>query len=652
MTQMPAKRKTMIRSTAILAFFGILVVAAMFLSVAFRYDGDISARLLQRLSPYFYYALLIFTACFVLLNLQTMPWRHTDTRMTIRIMLACIAGTAGMLLLGWIFQWRILRSILCLTGIFCCVLIVGARLAWSNFRRRMLRESDLQQRRVLIVGSGELGKRAYQRCLQGEMPIKGVRHTPVAFVDDDLDVVFRNVCGIPVEGGYADIPRIIEAKDIHEIILAVSRGAPALLGHIIQLCMDSGRDIPTFIIAEQEGEREEDNPDGKWRIRSLVISDLLFDETPVQGDEGIREVLEGHTVMVTGGAGSMGSELCRQIMRYDPAQIVVLDVNENYLFQLFDEATDAIREKLILIADSVADHERMEAVFARYQPQVVFHAAGYKNRLIAENCAEAAVRNNILGTNNILEAAQRVGAKIFVHLSADQAREAKTPIGVIKRIEEMSVQAHAGARMRCVSVRFGNTLGTYGGLVSRVHEQIDHGGPVKIYDPDSQRSFISVQTAARGILEAASDGWAKKDAYRLYTLDMGWPIQIRYLAEMLIRLRGYEPGKDIVIQRPDGPIQAENARGNAESGPASLMGEVKRDQIVRASFEPVDAAQLRADLERLRLILPDLSGEGIFRMLQDIVGDAGVDSQGTEYAPAAPALEPRLQALATSAVGS
>jgi len=619
--QSDVRKRSLLRPSIILVLFASLVVAAMFLSVAFRYEGNVSPRLLERLRIYFFYTLLVYLTCFVLFGMHTMPWRYTGTHMEIRIILACMTGTAVMLLLGWIFHWRILRSILCLTGMLCCILITIARFAWRIFRRQILQEDDLEKKRVLIVGTKELGRQAYQMCLQGEMPLKGIRHTPVAFVDDDLDVVFRNVCGIPVEGGYADIPKIIESMDIHEIILAVSDGVPVLLGKIIELCMTSRRYIPIYIIAERDGMGEIDNPCGKWQIRSLDISDLLPTDAVFQEVEGIRQRIEGRTVMATGGAGSMGSELCRQILRYNPRQVVILDMNENYLTQFFEEASESIRDKLAIVAGSIVDRELMEAVFARYRPEIVFHAAGYKNRFIFERYAEAIVRNNIMGTISVLEAAKRNGAEFFIHLSSDQAQEGNASIGLVKRIEEMSVQAHSG-KMRCVSVRFGNTLGAYGGVVSRMKAEIDQGGPVRILNADLRQSFLSVKAAARGILQAASDGWTKKgDAYALITLDVGWPIQTRNLAEMLIRLRGYEPGKDIAIQFPEGQSEAEKARGDAETDPAALLSGVKSKGIVFESFEPIDAAKFQADMERLRLILSDQHGEDIYSLLQDIARD-------------------------------
>jgi nucleoside-diphosphate-sugar epimerase len=311
-------------------------------------------------------------------------------------------------------------------------------------------------------------------------------------------------------------------------------------------------------------------------------------------------------------------------MRYNPEQLVILDVNENYLFQTFDEASSATRAKLAIVADSIVDQERMEMVFSRFQPQIVFHAAGYKNRLIAENCAESAVRNNILGTDSVLGAAGRNRTELFVHLSSDQAKEIKTVLGMIKRVEEMSVQTRSsGGTMRSISVRFGNILGAYGGVVSRLNTQIEHGGPVKIYDPDAQRSFISVKAAAFGMLRAAGEAWEKKDeAFALFTLDMGWPIRIRSLAEMLIRLRGFEPGKDIAIALPEGYAKTQGAPETAQPDTDALPEKVKRDKIVRVPFAPIDMDLLRANVGLMRLTLHERSSEEICGMLREIVGKA------------------------------
>jgi FlaA1/EpsC-like NDP-sugar epimerase len=617
------KRKTLLRSIIVLVFYAALVIASMFLATVFRYDS-ISSSLLNHLHRFFYIQGLVYTTCFLIFKLHLMPWRYTGVRMVIRIGLSCVLGIVLMLVLSKIFDWRVLRSILILTGVFTCIFIFGARYAWSVFRKLVLHNEDVIQKNVLIVGTGELGTRAFHLCYEGAFPVKGIRHVPVSFVDDDLDVVFRNVCGIPVDGGYADIPKIIEAKGIHEIILAVSGGAPVLLGQIVQLCMSMKHNIPIFVVAEKEGIRAESDSDRELRLRKLVISDLLVDGASPEDDKYIRALIQGRRVMVTGGAGSMGSELCQQIMRYNPEQLVVLDVNENYLFQTFDEASSTTRAKLAIVADSIVDQDRMEAVFSRYQPQIVFHAAGYKNRLVAENCAESAVRNNILGTQSVLRAAGKNRTRLFVHLSSDQAKDARTVMGTIKKVEEMSVQAHATSEMRCISVRFGNVLGAYGGVVSRLNTQIDHGGPVVVYDPDAKRCFMSVRAAANGMLKAASEAWAKptEDVYQQYALDMGWPIRIRDLAEMLIRLRGFEPGKDIAIQLPNGKPSVKSAQPEADT--ETLKERVERDRVVRLPLTGIDPTRLQADLELVRMSLHNMSNQEIMKRIREIAGSPDV----------------------------
>lgn len=615
---MPAeKRRTLLRSIVILLFFAILVVASMFLATVFRYD-IISQALLRHLNRFFYIQVLVYTACFLTFKMHTMPWRYTGVRMVIRIGLSCVLGIALMLVLSKIFDWRVLRSILIMTGIFTCILIFAARYAWSVFRRLVLHNEDVIQKNVLIVGTGTLGTRAFHMCYEDSFPVKGIRHVPVSFVDDNLDVVFRYICGIPVDGVYTDIPKIIEAKGIHEIILAVSGGTPVLLGQIIQLCMSTKHNIPIFVVSEKEGIRAESS-DRELRFRKLVISDLLVDAIPPQDDADIRDMIEGRRVMVTGGAGSMGSELCQQIMRYNPEQLVVLDVNENYLFQTFDEASRMTRAKLAYVADSIVDQDRMEAVFSHYRPQIVFHAAGYKNQLVAERCTDAVVRNNIFGTQSVLHAAGRNGTQLFVHLSSDEAKEAKSVFGTIKRVEEMSVQARANDEMYCISVRFGNVLGAYGGVVSRLKSQIDRGGPVVVSDPDAQRSFMSTRAAAHGMLKAASEAWGKhEDAYQQYELNMGWPIRIRDLAEIQIRLCGYEPDKDIVIQRTEEKPSVESVQSDAEA--ATLNCRIEKDQIVRLPIKGIDATRLQADLELIRMMLINMSNAEITKKLREVAG--------------------------------
>jgi hypothetical protein len=591
----------------------------MLLAIAFRYDGAITLRLLQHLQPFLYTHLLVSIGCLMLFRLHTLPWRYTGVRMVIRITLACMIATCITVLCGQIFQWRILRSIMLMSGIISIVLIVSTRHAWRVFRRVILQNNEVSQKNVLIVGTGELGARAFQMCRDGGMPVKGVHHVPLAFVDDDLEVVFRNICGIPVEGGYADIPRIIASKNIHEVILAVSGGVPVLLGQIVQLCMSGNNNLPIYIVAEKEGLGAGKDVADRWRLRRLTVSDLLLDEIPPRDDDSIRKMIEGRRVMVTGGAGSMGSELCQQIMRYNPEQLVILDVNENYLFQTFDEASSATRAKLAIVADSIVDQERMEIIFSRFQPQIVFHAAGYKNRLIAENCAESGSQQHP-GTDSVLRAAGRNRTELFIHLSSDQANEVQDCAG--------HDQAHRGD-VRTGPVNENDALhlrpvreyswSLWRGCITPQYTD-EHGGPVKIYDPDTQRSFISVKAAAFGMLKAAGEAWGKRTSPSR-SLRSTWAGRSGSGA-----LRNAHPpariraGQGHAIALPEG-MQSLKRRPRSWIQIA-LHEQEMRDRVVRVPVETFDTDLLHANVELMRLTLHKRNSEDICSMLRDTVGKA------------------------------
>lgn len=427
------------------------------------------------------------------------------------------------------------RSVLLMDGILAIALLSGTR-----FLVMALKQVSSEPRRiekyVLIVGAGEAGVRLLQE-IEGN-PRLGVY--VVGLVDDDRAKWGMRIHGIHVLGGTEKIAELVEKHRVQEVILAVPSAASEDLQRIVRICQSTGvacKVLPPMAALI----------DGKihYRMaRDVKLEDLLA-RKPVRLDrDAVRQHLAGSVVLVTGGAGSIGSELVREISQYAVKQVVVLDRNENALFLLEMEMRAQHPElDLAFVVADIQDPRRLQNVFRRVSPDCVFHAAAYKHVPLMENNALEAVKNNVFGTRNVLEAARASAAREFVLISTDKAIRPSSVMGATKRMAEMILQRWPGSP-RCVAVRFGNVLGSAGSVVNVFREQIGRGEAVTVTHPDATRYFMTAQEAVQLILQAVTLGRGGD----LFILDMGEPVKIVDLARNLIRLSGLEPDVDIPLR--------------------------------------------------------------------------------------------------------
>jgi FlaA1/EpsC-like NDP-sugar epimerase len=396
-------------------------------------------------------------------------------------------------------------------------------------------------RRVLIVGAGEAGALVVR-----EMQKNPYLHlTPVCFLDDDPDKQKQQIHGIPVVGTLNDLARTVLVRHIHEVIIAI----PSAPGHIIRQVADvcRTRSIPFRTmpgIYELIGGQVNVS-----RLREVEISDLLRRQAARIDDEAVGRTLSGKRVLVTGAGGSIGLELCRQVARWGPSQLILLGHGENSIFEALLELGENYPElpMLPVIAD-IRDRGRISAVFNELKPQVVFHAAAHKHVPLMELNVSEAVTNNVLGTRSIVDASLATGTERLVLISTDKAVQPSSVMGATKALAEMIVRdAALRTGLPYVSVRFGNVLGSRGSIVPLFKRQIARGGPVTITHPEMKRYFMTIPEAVHLVLQAAGLGEGN-DRGEVYVLRMGEQVAIVDLAEDLIRLSGLEPGKDIEIQ--------------------------------------------------------------------------------------------------------
>ncbi|MCR4301102.1 MAG: polysaccharide biosynthesis protein [Sulfuricaulis sp.] len=437
------------------------------------------------------------------------------------------------------------RSVFFLDGILLVLLLGGPRFIYRCLKDHSLYQwiherrldANAEQKKALIVGAGKAGEmfvRDLLRDLTGP-------YRPTAFVDDDTRKVGKEIHGIPVVGTCDEIPGTVTRLRIDLIIIALPAATSRQIRRIVEICETTG--LPFRILPQLQ-----DLVSGRASLKDLRdvrIEDLLGREPVTLDWQAITEATRGQTVLVSGGGGSIGAELCRQIGSLNPGRLIIVDRSEFNLYSIDMELQNNIPElsKIALLAD-INDTVQMDKIMRTYSPAVVYHAAAYKHVPILENQARAAVVNNVLGTRVMANLADKYGCRSFVMVSTDKAVNPANVMGASKRVAEMYCQGmNAKSNTRFITVRFGNVLGSSGSVIPLFQKQIASGGPVTVTHPEIMRFFMTISEACQLIMQAGVIGKGGE----IFVLDMGEPVNISYLAEQLIRLSGKTPGEDIEI---------------------------------------------------------------------------------------------------------
>src|SRR5213080_1641764 len=578
---------------AITTLFNLtLATAAWVLAFALRFDLSVP----ERYVPVVLALLPVLLGCklagFAAFRLSKGWWRHVSIRDLEDIVRGNVL--ASTLFLASVVFVRGLagfpRSVFLLDLLVSTVLMAGVRVGIRLVREQRRRAGAPEITTLaLIVGAGSAGIR-----LLGEIESRRrLRLAVVGFVDDDLAKVGLRVCGTPVLGRIDDLPALLGEHAIGEVLIAIPSASPALLRRVVQHCTEARvrhRVLPTL----------SELVEGSviyTQMREVKVDDLLARE-PVQLDAArVRSLVAGKTVLVTGAAGSIGSELCRQLAAHEPERLILYDRHENGVFVLEMELQARFpRVPLVPVLGTVLLEDQLRTVFAAHRPDLVFHAAAYKHLPMAERNVLETIRNNVIGTRNVAQAAIEHGAQEFILVSTDKAVLPTSIMGATKRAAEMIVQELGDRGCRFVAVRFGNVLGSSGSVVPLFREQIARGGPVTVTDPEVTRYFMTIPEAVQLILQAASLGRGGE----IFILDMGQPVRILDLARQMIRLSGFEPHEELMT---------------AEEEVAATQHD--RIKAVRASGLPtwpdiwlprlqacVERGDVRAALKLLQTIIP------------------------------------------------
>jgi FlaA1/EpsC-like NDP-sugar epimerase len=511
------------------------------------------------------------------------------------------------------------RSILILYPVFLLLLLGGPRLCFRLWKDRTLNLRQITGgTRVLIVGAGEGGETFLREILRDS------DYLPVGLVDDRKEIGRRRIHGVPVLGTIEDMPRLVERYQIELAVIAIPSANNLQMQRIVEICERAGcafRTVP----------RMQDIVSGKLALREVrdVAIDDLLGRTAVQLDWPLMQrSLAAKVILVTGGGGSIGAELCRQIARLGVSQLIVFDQSEFNLYEIERELRAAHPHlKLMCRMGDVCDRAAVEYVFTSYKPHIVFHAAAYKHVPLVETQVREGVRNNVLGTYIVASAAVAAHCETMVLISTDKAVRPSSVMGASKRAAEIVCEAHQHSLgTRFITVRFGNVLGSAGSVVPLFQDQIAKGGPVTVTHPDATRYFMTIPEASQLILLAGAVGKGGE----IFVLEMGEPVNIKYLAEQLIRLSGREVGNDIRIvftgMRPGEKLQEELFHAE------EVLAPTRYEKLRLAAHREVDPDQVHAVIRRMQDACEKFDEASIARLLRELVpefnaSEPTVDSQ-------------------------
>ena len=555
----------------------VLILLSVYLSMELRFEMYIPTRHAQTMFSAMPLVVAVYMACYVFGGIYQIMWRYAGVRDVARLCLLSAIACGVTLALNQFLALGLFRGVLILIALMATIAVGGSRMIWRVCSKDRISGSLDDAMPVMIVGAGEAG--AYAVNVGNKNPRKLGK--PVILVDDARNKQGLRIQNVPVRGSTKDIPKLVSRYGIREIIVAIpSLGSGKRMQEILELCNQTH--CHTRILSEPT-DADQSSGESTPFIRELNISDFLSREEVELDTDSIAGYLSGKVVMVTGGGGSIGSEICRQIMRFKPKLLIIFEIYENCAYELMYDLRQRYGKDcpVITLIGSIRDKHRLDEVFDLYHPEVVFHAAAHKHVPLMELSPAEAIKNNVFGTRNLLESASAHGVERLVQLSTDKAVNPTNVMGATKRITEMLIQRYGEkTSMKCMAVRFGNVLGSHGSVIPLMESQIRKGGPVTVTHPDITRYFMTIPEAAQLVLQAG--GIARSGS--IFVLDMGEPVRIMDLAKKLIRAYGYEPNVDMPIKiiglRPGEKLYEE------------LLMDSERDKMTRTAHKKIFVANV------------------------------------------------------------
>lgn len=560
------------------------MIGAAWLSVLVRFSGVPYTSLMKYVSAVvleFPILLLCAFICYLLFHLYNRIWKYAGVKDILTILAANFCGVILYVTLTFFIGKSLPRSIFAMTFAMTAILQIFSRILLRlSYQISGKEETGKKGKNVLIVGAGNAGYLIAQDIIQSGGPRK-----IVGFVDDDPDKQGKRLGGFKVLGDRYAIAELVDAYEVEEILIAIPSLHPEQLQEIANICSVSDckvQILPEFLRNLSAGALS------VRELRPLNIEDLLGRENVELDVKEIGKYLTGKIVLVTGAGGSIGSEICRQVLRFQPEQILLLGRGENSIYEIHQELKNKCNEEQLLpLIVNITDRDKLENVFQEFHPQVVFHAAAHKHVPLMEHQPEEAIYNNVFGSYNVGDLAGRYHCERLVLISTDKAVNPTSVMGATKRVTEMVMQALnlRYPETKYVAVRFGNVLGSRGSVVPLFKKQIAAGGPLTVTDPEMKRYFMTIPEASKLVLSAAALG----DGGEVFVLNMGEPVKIVDLARNMIRLSGLVPDKDIQIKftglRPGEKLFEELLA--AEDGTVSTDNKLIFKAVIKAPDETV-----------------------------------------------------------------
>lgn len=564
-----------------------IVVTAPYLALLIRFEGVIEPHYFGLVAGLLPVAVLFRLGIFYLFGLYRRLWRYAGINELIVITGAVTVSTIVIMAHGYLTGVALPRSVQILAWFINIMLIGGSRLM-VRIAYYVRQQQNSGAANVLIVGAGDAGamiaREIQQRQQQDRKKLAG-------FIDDDLYKQHKMLFGVQVLGGRKDIARVVREHGIREIIIAMPSAGGSVIREIVKDCKKTD-----CIVRMVPGIYE--LIDGRvtvQQLRNVALEDLLRRASVQLETEQLAGYLSGKRVLVTGAGGSIGSELCRQVAKLRPHEVILLGKGENSIYEIHRELSGKYPDLsfIPLIAD-VRDQARIQSVFRQYKPQVVLHAAAHKHVPLMEAQPEEAVRNNIFGTKTVADAANQSGVEVFIMISTDKAVNPTSVMGATKRAAELIIQhMNSISKTKFAAVRFGNVLGSRGSVIPLFRKQIARGGPVTITHPEMKRYFMTIPEASQLVLQAG----ALAQGGEVFVLDMGEPVKIVDMARDLIELSGLVPDRDIAIEftglRPGEKLFEELL--TAEEGTTAT----RNKKIYVANLKMVDGRKLQRGLMAL-----------------------------------------------------
>ena len=613
------RHQQLIKRALIILYDLVVVWAAGVLALLLRFDlsfSKIPVHFVENMQSMLIINMVVTITIFTLNHLYTSLWAYAGVIEMQKIILAAVEAAIVEVIVASIkggdnSAYFLPRTYHILYFFILLMLTAGIRFLYRTVRMQItsrVNPANAQISKVMLIGAGETGHMVIRDTLSSASVMKKI----CCIIDDDKNKVGNYINGIKVVGDRTTITENVEKYGINEIIIAIPSASRRDLSELIGICTetDCKLKITPSVTEIMEGHIS------ATVLRDVSVEDLLGRE-PVRVElDLVMRYVSGKVVLVTGGGGSIGSELCRQIARHKPKQLIIVDIYENNAYDIELELRHRYPElNLVVLIASVRNLDRLDSIFAEYRPNLIYHAAAHKHVPLMENSPNEAIKNNVLGTYNTVKTADKYGVERFVLISTDKAVNPTNVMGASKRICEMIIQTFGHhSKTEFVAVRFGNVLGSNGSVIPLFKKQIAEGGPVTVTHPDIIRYFMTIPEAVSLVLQAGA--YAKGG--EIFILEMGEPVKILDLAKNIIRLSGFVPDKDIKIEfsglRPGEKLYEELLM--AEEG----LKDTENKLIHIGRPIEMDEEKFKSELENIiNLAFLEPSGEKIRKAIREIV---------------------------------